>query len=280
MSGPKFDINLLQHIEPWQWPQDAAATILNSLGDSSAKASERLIAAEMAGDLVVMNDRLADALLAVLSDSGESVDLRAQAAISLGPVLEQTDIDGFDEDPFIDEPTIAEETFEKILEVLQRIYYDLSVPKEVRRRVLEAAVRAPQDWHTDAIEKAYQSADREWKLTAVFGMRYVPGFEAQILDALKSKDEEIHFEAVQGAGARELEAAWPHVTSLVQSRKTDKDLLLAAIEAIGAIRPGDAREVLQDLTDSEDEDIAEAADDAIQMAEARLAGESEDEDED
>jgi uncharacterized protein (UPF0147 family) len=274
-----LDINLLQHIESWQWPPEASAIILNCLRDRRAKASERVAAAELAGDLVVMNDRLAGALITVLGDDSESVELRAQAAISLGPVLEQTDIDGFDEEPFIDEPAISEGTFEKILELLRRIYSDPDAPKEVRRRVLEAAVRAPQDWHRNAIRKAYDSADREWKLTAVFGMRYVSGFDAQILDALNSKDEEIHFEAVQGAGARELESAWPHVKSLVQSSKTNKDLLLAAIEAIGTIRPGEAREVLDDLTGSQDEEIAEAADEAIQMAEARLAGESEDEDE-
>lgn len=46
----------------------------------------------------------------------------------------------------------------------------LYVPKEVRRRVLEGSVRAPQDWHKDAITEAYAGNDELWKLTAVFAM--------------------------------------------------------------------------------------------------------------
>jgi hypothetical protein len=43
-------------------------------------------------------------------------------------------------------------------------------------------------------------------------------------------------------------------------------LLLAAIEAVASIRPAEAREVLGDLLDSDDEEIAEAASEAIDMA--------------
>jgi hypothetical protein len=54
---------------------------------------------------------------------------------------------------------------------------DASVPTDVRRRILEASVRAPQDWHRDAIRAAYASDDDVWRLTAVFCMRSVRGFE-------------------------------------------------------------------------------------------------------
>ena len=277
MSEPRFTVNLLQNIEPWQWPRGASKTILDALSDPSAKASERLIAADLAGDLVVMNDQMADALIAIVGNPAEPDELRARAAISFGPVLEQTDLDGFDDWlPGDDGPPITKETYDRIRELLHQVHDDHSAPKEVRRRALEAAVRAAEDWQRDAIKKAYASGDREWMLTAVFGMRYVQGFNGPILEALKSKDEEIHYEAVQAAGERELDAAWPHVKALVQSRKTDKDLLLAAIEAVGTIRPTEAREVLQDLTGSQDEDIAQAAEEAIGMAEALTSGEDED----
>jgi hypothetical protein len=52
--------------------------------------------------------------------------------------------------------------------------------------VLEASVRAPQDWHLDAIREAYSSTDEAWSLTAVFCMRFVRGFNEQILEALES----------------------------------------------------------------------------------------------
>ena len=111
---------------------------------------------------------------------------------------------------------------------------DASVPEDVRRRILEASVRAPQDWHQDAIRAAYASDDDAWRLTAVFCMRFVRGFDEQILEALDSENPDIHYEAVCAAGSWEVDAAWPHITALVTSRKTEKSLLLAAIEAVAA----------------------------------------------
>src|ERR1035438_7783433 len=94
---------------------------------------------------------------------------------------------------------------------LRKLYQDESLPKELRRRILEGAVRAPEPWHQDAIRTAYQSGDSDWMVTAVFAMRYVRGFDDQILESLKSADEDIHYEAVVAAGNWSLDAAWPHV---------------------------------------------------------------------
>ena len=43
--------------------------------------------------------------------------------------------------------------------------FDSSIPKQVRRRILEASVRAPEDWHQNAIRAAYSSGDKDWMLT-------------------------------------------------------------------------------------------------------------------
>ena len=136
----------------------------------------------------------------------------------------------------------------------------------MRRRILEASVRAPQDWHQDAVRAAYSSADEVWRLTAVFCMRFVRGFDEQILEALDSKNPDIHCEAVLAAGNWEVDAAWPHVAALVASEETDKPLLLAAIAAAASIRPHEAAEILDDLADSDDEDIVAAVDEALAMA--------------
>ena len=58
------------------------------------------------------------------------------------------------------------------------------VPKELRRRILEASVRAFEPWHPDAIRTAYASSDQEWVLTAVFAMAHIKGFDEQILESL------------------------------------------------------------------------------------------------
>ncbi len=147
---------------------------------------------------------------------------------------------------------------------------------DVRRKVLEASVHAPQDWHSDAIRAAYSSGDESWMLTAVFCMGCVPGFDAEILAALANQDQDIHFEAVCAAGNWGVDAAWPHIAGLVTTKGTDKPLLLAAIDAVASIRPREATEILDVLTDSEDEDIVEAAYEAMAMAE----GHSDDEDDD
>ena len=229
-------------------------------------ASDRMTAVELGGDLCVINDELAHALLAVVKDGDESEEMRAGAAISLGPVLEQVDMDGFD-DPYDDAP-VTEDTFGTIKESFRSLYMDAGVPREVRRRILEASVRAPQDWHRGAVRAAYLSDHDDMKLTAVFCMGLIDGFDEQILESLESENPQIHYQAVCAAGNREVGGAWSHVAALCTSPDTDKSLLLAAIDAVAGIRPHEAGKILGPHLDSSDEDIAEAALEALSMAEA------------
>jgi hypothetical protein len=234
--------------------------LLDILRDDRASASDLLLAAELAGDLTVINDELVDALLSVLRRSDRSENLRGRAAISLGPVLDHADSEGFEE---ADDRPITERAFHGLQESLRTLYRDADVPKEVRRRILEASVRAPRDWHEDAIRT---SGDGVWRLTAVFCMGFIRGFEEEILEALDTNDPDIHYEAVVAAGNWGLDGAWPHVAALVSSKETDKPLLLAAIDAIASIRPHEAAPMLDDLADSDDEEIATAAREAMALA--------------
>ncbi len=248
---------------PWDWPDGAGKQFLEILRDKKASPSDRLLAAELAGDYTVINDDLADALRSILAGANESERLRGQAVISLGPVLEQADTDGFENS--VDVP-ITEKTFARIQETLSKLYMDSDVPKEVRRRILEASVRAPQSWHEHAVREAYDSKEEAWNLTAVFCMRFIPGFETEILESLESKKPDIHYQAVCAAGNWGVKEAWPHISRLLKSKKIDKDLLLAAIDAVAGIRPEEAEEILGDFIDSDDEDIVEAAYEAMAMA--------------
>jgi len=229
---------------------------------SQAAAADRLLAAELAGDFTVINDARAGALLSIVGSAAESDELRARAAISLGPALEQADIEEFD-DP--DAVPISPKTFSDIQQSLRKLSLDSGVSNFLRRSILEAAVRAPEDWHAGAIRSAWSNSDQEWKRTAVFCMGHVRGFDQQILEALRSTDPGIHYQAVRAAGTWEVVAAWPHVAALATS-DTSKPLRLAAIEALSTICPLDSVEILADLTDSEDEDIAETASEAMSMA--------------
>jgi hypothetical protein len=271
-----MDLTTLKDTPPWEWPENAGEIFLEFLRDDRADKSDRLLAAELAGDFTVINDELADALLSILRNSDESEKLRGRAAISLGPALEYADTDGFDDPDYV---PISEQTFRRIQETLQKLYTDARIPKEVRRRVLEASVRAPQDWHQDAIRDAYSSGDEDWELTAVFCMQFVRGFDDQILESLDSNNPDIHYEAVCAAGAWEVDGAWSHIVALVTSEETEKSVLLAAIDAVAGIRPQEAGAILVDLTDSDDEDVVEAAYEAMAMAEEPRDDENDDEDE-
>lgn len=268
-----MDLKILTETPPWDWPEGVGKRLQEILQDRQAAESDRLVATELASDFTVIDDKLVDALLSVLGNSEESESLRATAAISLGPVLEYADMDGFES---ADDGPISEETFRRTQASLRELYLAAEVPKAVRRRILEAAVRAPEDWHQDAIRAAYTCGDEDWKLTAVFSMRWVRGFDDQILEALDNENDEIHYQAVCAAGNWAVGAAWSHVAGLIAGKETDKALLLAAIDAVACMRPQEAVNILRALTGADDEDIVEAAYEAMAMAGSPLGDEDED----
>ena len=115
-------------------------------------------------------------------------------------------MEGFEDD--LSDPPISKKVFDRIQEALRKAYLGgEGSPKELRRRALEASVRAPQDWHREAVRTAYESGDEEWKLTAVFSMRWIDGFDKEIVEALDSPNSDIQFEAVRAAADREVRAA-------------------------------------------------------------------------
>ncbi len=270
-----MDLKALKDTPPWDWPEGTAEKLVSVLRDEQAAEPDRVLAAEMAGDFTVVNDELVEALLAILRKSEESQEVRARAAISLGPILEYADTEGF-EDP--DDVPISERHFQQIQELLRKLHMDAQIPKEVRRRILEASVRAPHDWHKNAVRAAYSSGDDAWKLTAVFCMRFLRGFDEQIVEELDNKNPDIQIEAVLAAGNWGVGAAWPHIAALIHSGRTPKPLLLAAIEAVPSVCPQEASEVLSGLVESDDEDIIEAVQEALAMAEEPSGGDEDGED--
>jgi hypothetical protein len=279
----------LAEVPPWDWPQTASVSILEVLGNWEAPSDERLLAVELASDLVVMNDDLAGGLLRILESPSEPDSLRAQAAISLGAALEDegmTEAGAFDE---WDVPTVTEPVLERARAALRRAFQNLENPKEVRRCALEASARAPEPWHADAVRAAYREEDPEWKLTGVFCMRFVQGFEAEIAEALESEDPLTLFQAVQASRDQAVPKAWPRIRELVRTAASGiplipedpglgRSLLMAAMHAVAMIRPDEAEELLGEFIDSDDEDLSDAALEALDVAEVFLAEEEEAED--
>ena len=271
-----MDLKILENTPPWEWPEDAAQYFLKILGDGQAAESDRCLAAELAGDYTVINDEIAHALLLIADNPHESEKLRGISVISLGSCLTHADMMGF-EDP--DDIMISEKTFIKIQETLHKLFMDTDIPTELRQRILEASVQAPQDWHCENVDRAFSSGEKTWRLTAVFCMRFIRGFDDQILEALSDKNADIHYHAVCAAGNWAVDAAWPHICELVDSGATDKSLLFAAIDAVINIRPQEAAAVLGDLIDDDDQEIADAVYEALAMAEGLAEIDDWDEDE-
>ena len=123
-----MDLKTLQDTPPWDWPRDAGKMFQEILIDHQANETDRVIAAELAGDLTVINDELADALMAVVRRTDEPEQLRAAAAIALGPVLEQAETDGF-EDPH-DVMPITQRTFCNIQESLTSFTSTTAFPRK------------------------------------------------------------------------------------------------------------------------------------------------------
>ena len=219
-----MDLDVFNVIPPWDWPEDAGEVFLEIMRDRQADPAKRLMAVELASDYVVISDENCIALLTIMLDEDEPVEIRAAAASSLGTTIEEGDLMGFD-DP--EDAPIAEDLFIKTQKVLRAIYMDTDKPGLLRRRALESSSRAPQEWHREAVSAAYKGDDADWRLTAVFCMGYQAGFEKQILEAMRNGDALLAREAVMAADQLELDAAWPVLVSLIDSKGTGKELLIA-----------------------------------------------------
>lgn len=276
----------LAEIRPWDWPQTASVLILEMLRNEEAPSDERQLAAELAGDLVVMNDDLAGELLRILENPAEADILRAESAISFGATMEEVgwmEGGGFS---VWEVPAVTEPVIERARTALRRAYLDLGNPKVVRRFALEASARAPEPWHADAVRAAYREEDPDWKLTAVFCMRFVSGFETEIAEALESDDALTLFQAVEASRDQAVPNAWPRIRELVQTAASglplipenpglDWSLLTTAMHAVAMIRPDKAEELLYPFIDSGNEDLASAAMGALDVADVFLEEEEE-----
>lgn len=77
-----MDLNILKDTPPRVWPEGAAKMFLGILRDDQTDESERLFAAELAGDFVVVSDELVDALLSI-ARSGEDPDNQPDEELDL-----------------------------------------------------------------------------------------------------------------------------------------------------------------------------------------------------
>jgi hypothetical protein len=268
-----MNINDLNELPEWDWPVDAANTINKALTNKKSTEKERLLASEMAGSLVVMNDQIAATLLSIIKDNQESAEIRENALISLAGALEYEDVAEEDDQ---EDHLLSAQVLKQVQDELKQIYFNDKNPEDIRRYTLETAVFSFADWQTEEVRKAYHSNNEDWQRTAVFCMANIPGFEKEIQEALNSKNPGIFYEAVCAAGNWEIQTAWPFVEKIIKNPPEDKLLLIAAINAVGALRPEDASDILSELRQSDDEEIVAAVEDVLIFSEATDDEEEED----
>ncbi len=224
----------------------------------------------------MVDDELARELLRFARDPERSEQERGDALIALGPALELCSYEEAD-DGSLPAPLPGEEdwwdlplssaAYREAGDALRRIYLDAAQPKLVRRRALEAAVRAPRDWQRDAAGSAWRSADPEWRLTAVFIMGHLQGFAAEIEEALNSDDLPVVREALLAIGRAGIEELADRLVTTAEDPAAARELRLAAIEALGELGPEDADNLLAMLSQSDDKELAAAAEDAFEELE-------------
>jgi len=267
--GNMMKLQQIYDIPPWDWPKTASTLFLEALQNSDGDEADRLLAAEMAGNFVVINDDLADGLLAIVENSLESEELRCKAVISFGAALDYIyfDLDEFAEVDEYDDFAVTKAMYQRIIKALQELYFDGTVPELVRRRTLEASIRSPQAYHSGVVRAAYQSGKENWMITAVFCMAYLKGFQQEILEAVQSKVPEIQYQAIRAAGNWSITDAWPAISNVLNDQNTDTDLLFAAIDAAANIGHDEATAALNELLDRsfDNEDIIDAVEEALAM---------------
>lgn len=210
----------------------------------------------------LVDDLLAVELLRFARDESRPVEERGRALIALGPSLEMAldDLDATELMAAYDlDSALSAPIFEGVLASLRRLYLDASTPKEVRRRAVEAAVRAPQDWVRDAGEAAWSSGDAEWRVTAIFVFGHLREGKDHVRDAFRSEDLDLRCEAVRAVGRAGWSEYGKRVLEIARDRGSDRDLRFAAIEAVQELAPKGAEEALAWIGREKDEEIAEAA---------------------
>jgi hypothetical protein len=134
---------------------------------------------------------------------------------------------------------------------------------EVRRRALEAAAPLSLPEVETAIRKAYQSGNRELRISAIYAMgnnsnrSWLP----VLLRELSSADAEIRYEAAGACGEMGEGEAIPYLVRLIDD--PDAEVQAATLQALGKIGGSKAKECLQECLNHPGEVIRQAAEQAL-----------------
>lgn len=179
-------------------------------------------------------------------------DVRAAAALSLGRFLLLGEFDQIDAG-----------AAQRVETALLTAYHAEDQDVWVQRRVLEALANSSHGELPDMILDAYEEHDDILRIGAVFAMGRSadPRWNRYVLQELGSSDSAILYEAARASGELEIEEAVPDLVRLLGDE--DVEIRDAAVWALGRIGGPEARRALQACCASADEDLVEAAEEAL-----------------
>ena len=160
---------------------------------------------------------------------------------------------------------------DQLQEVLRRALVDTSDGTEVQRRLVEALAYFDDDTLVhDFIGRLYREGEEPEQESAVIAMGRSMDMRWRdaVVDELDNEDAGIRFQAARAAGEMGLEETVPRLVALAD--EADPEVRATAIWALGQIGSKPAREKLELLTQSDAEDVCEAAEEAL--GEAMYAG--------
>lgn len=158
-------------------------------------------------------------------------------------------------------------------ELAIRLHGDANETVEVRRRSLEALANSDHPDASHLIRQAYQQGSHLFKISALFAMGRTCDRQWQdiLLTELESSDNELVYEAVRACGEIQLESSLDRIRELAHG--DDREIQLMAVWALGEIGGQRAFKILSDLAEqAEDEELADAADEALDAASFSLSG--------
>lgn len=185
-------------------------------------------------------------------ENDPDLEVRAAAALALGRYLLLGEFGQIDAS-----------AMRRAESALMAAYQDPEQDIWVRRRVLEALANSSHDDVPDMILQAYEDDDDTMRIGAIFAMGRSadPGWNTYVLDELGSHDRAMVFEAARASGELEIEEAVPDLIKMLADE--DVEIRDTAVWALGRIGGREARRALQACCASSDEDLQEAAEEAL-----------------
>ncbi len=135
---------------------------------------------------------------------------------------------------------------------------------DVRRRAVEAIAYSSEDDVPGIIREAYNSPDSKMRASALCGMGRSADnqWQSAVIKELESSNPELRYEAARAAGELETRKAVPLLGALLDD--PDREVRSMAVWALGQIGGTRARQLLQKCCEEGDEELGEAASEAIE----------------